>query len=73
MPDDFDPLSPERVDESIEYIAANEQSLMPPRLQVDPSARVIRGLRGVYQSEYQKHQQQLQRVEQRLLARMAHQ
>ncbi|GHO89977.1 hypothetical protein KSF_000250 [Reticulibacter mediterranei] len=72
MSDYFDPLSPQRVDESIEEMTASKHPLESPHLLLDPSARVIRDVQQMHDHEYQKHQQQLQRVEKRLLASVAH-
>src|SRR5438132_7533544 len=67
MPEQYDPLSPHRVDESIERLAHSRQSSSPQPEQAEPDAHLIQAMQHLYDPEYRAYQQALQRVEKRLL------
>src|SRR5579872_2889491 len=69
MSEQHDPFLPHRVDESIEQLASTSQSdgALHEQTDTDLDAHLVRDLRKLHDSERQRYQQALQRVENRLV------
>lgn len=72
MSEHLDPLSPQNVDESIEQLSTGDQPIQPQHRRQDVNTRLIQDLHMMHAPEYSRHQQELQRVEDRLLERLAY-
>jgi WD40 repeat protein len=62
-----DPFFPQNVDESIEHLSSTRQSNTRGKQHVDANAHLIHDLDKFYGAEHKRHQQALQRVEDRLV------
>ncbi|GHO56787.1 WD40 repeat domain-containing protein [Ktedonobacter robiniae] len=62
-----EPFSPQRVDESIEEILTMGQEYLPGQQPEDVDVRLVQDLQRVYDPEFKRYQQVLQRVEERLV------
>ncbi|EFH83744.1 WD40 repeat domain-containing protein [Ktedonobacter racemifer] len=62
-----EPFSPQRVDESIEEMLTTGQPHLPGQRSEDVNVRLVQDLQRVYDPEFTRYQQVLQRVEERLV------
>lgn len=62
-----EPFSPQRVDESIEEMLTAGQPHLPGQRSEDADIRLVQDLQRVYDPEFTRYQQVLQRVEERLV------
>src|SRR5262245_25637042 len=71
MSEQYDPLSPHRVDETIEHYTPERPSELSPNEQ-RPDTQVIQAMHRKYSRDHRAYQQALQRVEKRLLEQYEH-